>query len=63
MHATIAGAILNTTSQVTGTGVPPGGPASATLNAFIADTPTLSEWTLAAFALAIATIAAIRIRG
>src|SRR5262245_53434366 len=31
MHATVAGPITNTTSQVTGTGVPPGGPASATL--------------------------------
>lgn len=63
MHATIAGAITNTTSQVTGTGVPPGGPASATLNAFIPNTPTLSEWTLVAFAMAIAALAAIRIRG
>ena len=33
MHATMAGPITNTTSQVTGTGVPPGGPASAVLNA------------------------------
>jgi uncharacterized repeat protein (TIGR01451 family) len=33
MHATITGPIVNTTSQVTGTGVPAGGPASATLNA------------------------------
>jgi hypothetical protein len=31
VHAAILGAIVNTTSQVTGTGVPPGGPASATL--------------------------------
>jgi len=33
MHATMAGPITNTTSQVTGTGVPAGGPASDTLNA------------------------------
>lgn len=32
MHATILGQVTNTTTQVTGTGVPPGGPASATLN-------------------------------
>ena len=31
MHATLTGLITNTTSQVTATGVPPGGPASATL--------------------------------
>ena len=31
MHATVAGPITNTTSQVTGTGVPPGGPAFAIL--------------------------------
>jgi hypothetical protein len=60
MHATIAGAISNTTSQVTGTGVPPGGPASATLNASIFNTPTLSEWMLVAFAMAIATVGAVR---
>ena len=63
MHATIAGAITNTTSLVTGTGVPPGGPASATLNAAIASTPTLSEWMLVAFAVAIAVAAALRMRG
>ncbi|MFP5247819.1 MAG: IPTL-CTERM sorting domain-containing protein [Thermoanaerobaculia bacterium] len=62
MHATIAGSITNTTSQVTGIGVPPGGPASATLNASIQNTPTLSEWMLIIFATAIAALAAIRIR-
>jgi len=62
--ATITGPITNTTSQVTGTGVPPGGPASATLNVTAAaDTPTLSEWMLIVFAMAIAAAAAIRIRG
>ena len=63
MHATIAGQIVNTTSQVTGTGVPPGGPASATLNAIVASTPTLSGWMLIAFATTIAALAAIRMRG
>ena len=65
MHATIVGPIVNTTSQVTGTGVPPGGPASATLNAIAAApaVPTLSEWMLIVLAMAIAAAAAIRIRG
>ena len=63
MHATITGPIMNTTSQVTGTGVPPGGPASATLNATAANTPTLSEWMLLVLATAIAALAAIRIKG
>lgn len=66
MHATITGPITNTTSQVTGTGVLPGGPASATLNvtaAAAAGVPTLSGWMLIAFATTIATAAAIRIRG
>jgi len=62
MHATVSGAITNTTSQVTGTGVPPGGPASATLNASIPNTPTLTAWMLVAFAMAIAALAAIRMR-
>ena len=66
MHATITGPITNTTSQVTGTGVPPGGPASATLNVGAAvprDAPTLSGWMLIVFAMTIAAAAAIRIRG
>jgi len=62
MHATIPGAIINTTSQVTGTGVPSGGPASATLNASIPNTPTLTTWMLVAFAMAIAALAAMRMR-
>ena len=61
MHATVAGPITNTTSQVTGTGVPAGGPASAILNAFF-ETPTLSEWMLIALVMAIAVLAAIRVR-
>lgn len=66
MHATITGQITNTTSLVTGTGVPPGGPASATLNVTAAATPgvpTLSGWMLIAFAMTIAAAAAMRIRG
>ena len=62
MHATIPGAIVNTTSQVTGTGVPAGGPASATLNAVVPATPTLSEWMLLVFAALISIVAAIRLK-
>ena len=65
MHATALGPITNNTSQVTGTGVPPGGPASATLNviaASAASIPTLSEWMLIVLAIMIATIAIIAIR-
>jgi hypothetical protein len=62
MHASIAGQIVNTTSQVTGTGVPPGGPASATLNAVIPAAPTLSQWMLSIFAIAIAALAVMRTR-
>lgn len=63
MHATIAGAIVNTTSQVTATQVPPGGPATATLNAFVPAPaiPTLSDWSLLLLAAAIA-IVAMRLR-
>ena len=62
MHATIQGAIVNTTSQVTGTGVPPGGPASATLNVSGVIVPTLSGWMLLVLALAISIVAVIRLR-
>ena len=62
MHATITGPITNTTSQVTGTGVPPGGPASATLNVSAAPVPTLSGWMLLVFALVMAAVAAVRMR-
>lgn len=66
MHATIVGPITNTTSLVTGTGVPPGGPASATLNATAAaapaGVPTLSQWMLGVFVMMIAAMAAIRLR-
>jgi hypothetical protein len=64
MHATVAGQITNTSSQVTGTGVPPGGPASAILNASLAPVvPTLSGWMLIALAITIAAMASTRIRG
>jgi len=63
MHATIIGPITNTTSQVTGTGVTPGGPASATLNSIIRGAPTLSAWMLVVFAMAMAALAVIRMRG
>jgi hypothetical protein len=60
MHATITGPIVNTTSQVTGTGVPPGGPASAILN--VTDSvPALSTWGLGALAMLLAGLAALRI--
>jgi hypothetical protein len=62
MHATTGGPITNTTSQVTGTGVPPGGPASATLTVTAQAVPTLSAWMLVAFAIAIATLATIRLK-
>ena len=61
MHATITGPIINTTSLVTGIGVPPGGPTLAILNATA--TPTLSEWTLIALAVTLAVVAAFRIKG
>ena len=61
MHATTPGQITNTTSQVTGTGVPAGGPASATLNA-IANVPALSGWMLVVLAMTVGSVAAIRIR-
>jgi hypothetical protein len=66
MHATITGSIVNTTSQVTGTGVPPGGPAAATLNVLAAaatETPTLTGWMLIVLAMTIAAAAAMRMRG
>ena len=63
MHPTmIPGQITNTTSQVTGTGVPPGGPASAILNVSALTVPTLSGWMLIALAITIAAMAVIRIR-
>jgi hypothetical protein len=60
MHATITGDIVNTTSQVTGTGVPSGGPASATLTVS-PSVPALSPWMLAGLGLLLAGLAAARI--
>jgi hypothetical protein len=62
MHASTGGQIVNTTSQATGTGVPAGGPASATLNAVAGGVPTLSGWMLVALAMTIAAVAATRAR-
>ena len=66
MHATIAGQITNTTSQVTGTGVPPGGPASAVLNAIVPANPlivpALSTWALLLLAGMMAAVFALRNR-
>ena len=65
MHATITGSIVNTTSQVTATQVPPGGPATATLNvvqAAVAAIPTLSQWSLLLLAAAFAAIVTMRLR-
>lgn len=61
MHATTLGTIVNTTSSVTGTGVPTGGPASATLNV-VSNIPALSQWTLIALAMALAAVAALRFK-
>lgn len=62
MHATVPGSITNTTSQVTGTGVPAGGQASATLNVTSAAVPMLSEWMLAALTIAMAIVAVLKLR-
>jgi hypothetical protein len=62
MHATTPGQITNTTSQVTGTGVPASSTASAILNAST-DIPTLSGWLLIALAATVTAIAALRIKG
>jgi hypothetical protein len=65
MHSTIVGPVTNVTSQVTGTGVPPGGPASAVLNVTAIPAPAvpaLSEWMLIVLAIGIATICVVSIR-
>lgn len=62
MHATILGQITNTTSQVTGTGVPPGGPATAVLTVVSGTSaPTLSEGMLLVLVAALAVVAATAI--
>lgn len=67
VQGTILGPHLNTTSQVTATGTPAGGPASATLTVIsppspTQDTPTLSQWMLFALAAALAAMAALKLR-
>lgn len=66
MHGTALGPITNTTSQVTGTGVPPGGPASAVLNVIAAASavavPTLSGPMLIALAIMIAALCFVSAR-
>lgn len=65
MHATTTGSIVNTTSTVTGTGIPPGGPASATLTVNapvnIVALPFSPE-VLLALAAMLALLAAMRVR-
>ena len=62
MHATMVGPITNTTSSVTGTGVPTGGPASAVLTVLTA-IPALSRWALLGLAAVLAGIAALKFKG
>ena len=50
VRPTAVGSRLNTTSQVTGTGAPPGGPATATLTGTAPPVPTLGPWQLAGLA-------------
>lgn len=61
MHATTIGPITNTTSSVTGTGVPTGSPASAILNV-LSSVPALSRWALLSLAAVLAGIAALKFR-
>ncbi len=62
------GVHLNTTSQVTATGTPNGGPASATLTvigppASAPAVPTLSVWMLSLLAAALVAVSAVKLRG
>lgn len=63
MHANQVGQITNTTSSVTGTGIPTGTPASAILTVLGTSIPAMSGWMLAALAMTIAAVATIRMRG
>jgi uncharacterized repeat protein (TIGR01451 family) len=58
------GAHLNTTSQVTATATPNGGPASATLTVISppAVVPTLAVWMLSVLAAGLAAMAAVKLR-
>jgi hypothetical protein len=63
---TAVGVHLNTTSQVTATATPNGGPASATLTVVGASTPgvpTLSVWMLSVLATGLVAMAALKLRG
>ena len=55
------GAHVNTTSQVTSSEAPPGAAASGTLTV-LSDLPTLSGWLLMTLAVALAAMAAVRLR-
>jgi uncharacterized protein YjdB len=60
------GVHLNSTSPVTATSTPSGGPASATLTVISATAPavpTLSVWMLSALAAGLAAMAAMKLRG
>jgi uncharacterized repeat protein (TIGR01451 family) len=59
------GAHVNTTSQVTATGTPAGGPASATLTVIAPGSPipTLSVWMLIVLAAGLAAMSAVKLRG
>lgn len=60
------GAHVNTTSVVTATGTPNGGPATATLTVIGPAgpaIPTLSVWMLSMFAAALAVVSAMKLRG
>jgi uncharacterized repeat protein (TIGR01451 family) len=61
VQGTALGPHLNTTSQVTATATPAGGPASATLTV-VSAVPALSTWMLFALAAALAGMAALRLR-
>jgi hypothetical protein len=61
MHATNSGPIVNTTSQVNGTGVPAGGPAAATLNV-VSSVPALSWWTMIALGATLGAVATVKLR-
>jgi uncharacterized repeat protein (TIGR01451 family) len=56
------GAHINTTSQVTSSGAPPGAAASGTLTVIAADVPTLSEWALMTLAGALLMAAVFKLR-
>lgn len=59
MHATLSGPITNTTSPVTGTGVPPGGPASAILNVGPAGLPFAAPIAIPAYSKAVLVLLAM----